>query len=87
MLWNAKNGSVAIGDTEMNYVSFGYGEKALVLLPGLSDGLGTVKGKALLLAKPYELFLKNIPFISSAEKTRCRRHILFEKWQMIWQRL
>ncbi len=58
MLWNAKNGAVAIGDTEMNYVSFGYGEKALVLLPGLSDGLGTVKGKALLLAKPYELFFE-----------------------------
>lgn len=56
MLWNAKNGSVMIDDTEMSYVSFGRGEKAFVLLPGLSDGLATVKGKALLLAKPYRCY-------------------------------
>lgn len=56
MLWNAKNGEVALGDTEMSYVSFGHGDRTLILLPGLSDGLATVKGKALLLAKPYTLF-------------------------------
>ena len=56
MLWNAKNGSVPVGSTEMSYVSFGYGKKHLVILPGLSDGLTTVKGKALLLAKPYQIF-------------------------------
>lgn len=53
MLWNAKNGEVTLGNTKMNYVSFGYGARKLILLPGLSDGLATVKGKALLLAKPY----------------------------------
>ena len=42
----------------MDYVSFGFGPKTLVLLPGLSDGLATVKGKALLLAKPYRLFFR-----------------------------
>lgn len=56
MLWNAKNGSVWIGGTEMYYVSFGHGDRTLILLPGLSDGLATVKGKALLLAKPYGPF-------------------------------
>ena len=56
MLWNAKNGQVPVGETEMNFVSFGHGEKAFVILPGLSDGLATVKGKALLLAKPYRQF-------------------------------
>ena len=56
MLWNAKNGQVRMGDTEMSYVSFGHGSKVFVLLPGLSDGLMTVKGKALLLAKPYKVF-------------------------------
>ncbi|MCH5250794.1 MAG: alpha/beta hydrolase [Lachnospiraceae bacterium] len=56
MLWNAKNGEVILGDTEMSYVSFGHGEKAFILLPGLSDGLITVKGKALLLARPYRCF-------------------------------
>ena len=59
MFWNAKNGSVKIGDTQMEYVSFGYGSKTFIVLPGLSDGLLTVKGKALLLAKPYVRFFKD----------------------------
>ncbi len=58
MFGNAKNGSVPLGDTRMSYVSFGSGEKNLIILPGLSDGLATVKGKALLLAGPYRPFLK-----------------------------
>ncbi len=53
MLWNAKNGAVPLGGTEMSWVSFGRGENNLVILPGLSDGLATVRGKALLLAGPY----------------------------------
>lgn len=56
MGWNAKNGSVPIGSTNMSYVSFGHGKRTLIMLPGLSDGLATVKGKALLLARPYQLF-------------------------------
>ena len=43
MLWNIKNGSIPMDGTRMSYVSFGSGERALVLLPGLSDGLATVK--------------------------------------------
>ena len=53
-----KNGSVVIDDTEMYYVSFGTGEKKLVVLPGLSDGLATVKGKALILSPPYRKFFR-----------------------------
>ena len=56
MLYNAKNGVVKIGNIEMDYVSFGKGSKAFIILPGLSDGLTTVKNKALLLAKPYSMF-------------------------------
>ena len=56
MFWNVKNGCVKIDDTEMDYVSFGHGSKVFIVLPGLSDGLLTVKGKALLLAKPYVNF-------------------------------
>ncbi|MDI9472642.1 MAG: alpha/beta hydrolase [Bacillota bacterium] len=58
MFWNAKNGTVSIDNAEMSYVSFGYGNKALIILPGLSDGIITVKGKALLLAKPYKIFFE-----------------------------
>ena len=54
-----KNGKVRIGDTEMYYVSFGNGRKDLIVLPGLSDGLATVKGKALLLAPPYRRFTRD----------------------------
>ncbi len=58
MLWNAKNGQVPVGGTKMQYAAFGTGSKALIILPGLSDGLATVKGKALVLAEPYRLFFK-----------------------------
>ncbi len=51
------NGRVVIQNTDMYYVSFGHGGKNLVVLPGLSDGLATVKGKAMLLKAPYKRFL------------------------------
>lgn len=51
-----KNGRVVIKDTDMYYVSFGHGSKNLIVLPGLSDGLTTVKGKALFLKAPYKRF-------------------------------
>ena len=35
------------------------GEKTLVVLPGLSDGLATVKGKALLLSYPYKKYFRD----------------------------
>ena len=53
-----KNGSVVLGDTKMHYAAFGKGDRAIVVLPGLSDGLSTVKGKAWLLASPYRPFFK-----------------------------
>lgn len=59
MLWNTKNGSVKIDNTEMYYVSFGHGSKNLIVLPGLSDGLLTVKGKALLLAGSYTKYFND----------------------------
>ena len=45
-----KNGCASVGNTEMYYAAFGRGQKKLVVLPGLSDGLTTVKGKAWFLA-------------------------------------
>lgn len=53
------NGSVKIGGTEMYYAAFGKGEKKLVVLPGLSDGLATVKGKAMVLKGPYKKYLSD----------------------------
>lgn len=51
-----KNGYVTLGNTVMHYVAFGDGAKKLVVLPGLSDGLATVKGKAWILAGSYRKF-------------------------------
>ena len=46
MCWNTKNGVVPIGYTGMNYVSFGSGNKALIILPGLSDGIEYGEGQS-----------------------------------------
>lgn len=58
MFWNAKNGSVRIGDADMNYVSFGSGTDILIMLPGLGDGLTTVKGMAFPMALLYRMYAK-----------------------------
>ncbi len=68
MLFNAKNGRVPLGDTDMDYVSFGRGERAFVILPGLSDGLVTVRGKALMLAWPYRRFFKEFTIYMFSRK-------------------
>ncbi len=56
---NMTNGTIEFSDTDMYYVSFGSGKRNLIVLPGLSDGLATVKGKAWLLHFPYRRYLKN----------------------------
>ncbi len=59
MLWNAKNGVVRFPDTTMDYVRFGAGSRVLVLLPGLGDGLRTMKGMALPVAAMYRKLAEN----------------------------
>ena len=55
MLFSAKNGKVG----GMDYVRFGTGRRVLVMLPGLGDGLQTVKGTALPMALMYRQFSKD----------------------------
>lgn len=59
MFWNAKNGNIRMDDTSMDYVSFGKGSNTLIMLPGLGDGLTTVKGMAVLMAGLYRSFAKD----------------------------
>jgi len=40
----------------MDYISFGKGERSLIIIPGLGDGLRTVKGTAAGLAVMYKCF-------------------------------
>lgn len=58
MLYNAKNGRLVFENTTMDYVSFGRGKQHLVIVPGLSDGLKTVKGLALTMAYMYRQYAK-----------------------------
>ena len=55
MLFSAKNGQIGTAD----YVRFGSGEQVLVMLPGLGDGLQTVKGTALPMALMYRRLAKD----------------------------
>ena len=59
MLYNAKNGTLKIGGTEMDYIRFGAGERILVMLPGLGDGLRSMKGTAFPMALMYRMFAKD----------------------------
>ena len=56
MFGNAENGCVTFDGVTMHYMKCGSGRRYLVVLPGLSDGLTTVEGKALLLAPAYRDF-------------------------------
>ena len=58
MFYNARNGSVFVGNSQMDYISFGKGNKNLIMLPGLGDGLSTVKGMAFVFSIMYRIYAK-----------------------------
>ena len=68
MLYNAKNGPLKIGDTTMDYIRFGSGEQILVMLPGLGDGLRSMKGTALPMAFMYRVFTKEFTVYAFSRK-------------------
>ncbi len=59
MLYRAMEGTVPIDNTDMDYVAFGRGQKNLILIPGLGDGLRTVKGTKFFMAYAYRLFAQD----------------------------
>lgn len=52
----AVNGRVELENSALDYIRFGGGEKILVMIPGLGDGLRTVKG----LARPLSLSYREL---------------------------
>ena len=56
---HAKNGELTINGTQMEYIRFGSGKKSLIMLPGLGDGLRTVRGTALPMALMYRMFARD----------------------------
>ncbi len=58
MFYHARNENVCVGSLDMDYISFGNGNENLIMLPGLGDGLSTVKGTAFLFSMLYRLYAK-----------------------------
>ncbi len=65
----AENRTLIVDDSEMDYVVFGRGDRPLVMLPGLGDGLSTVKGKALPLALAYRTYARDYRVYLFSRKT------------------
>lgn len=59
MIYQAKNDTVAVRNGEMDYIRFGTGARILIMLPGLGDGLRTVKGTAKPMAAMYRDFTRD----------------------------
>ena len=68
MIGSIKNGTLTLGDARMDYIRFGRGAGTLVILPGLGDGLRTVKGTALPMALMYRLFAKDFTVYAFSRK-------------------
>ena len=59
MFYNAKNGKITIDNTDAYYISFGKGNKNLIIIPGVGDGLKLVKGLAIPFSMMYKIFCKD----------------------------
>lgn len=59
MCARAINGRIRFEDSTMDYIAFGRGKKAMVIIPGLGDGLTTVKGLALPFSSMYREYARN----------------------------
>ena len=57
MLYNAKESSIRVNDMDIDYISFGRGNKTLIMIQGLNTR--GIKGSALPLAYMYRIFAKD----------------------------
>jgi pimeloyl-ACP methyl ester carboxylesterase len=55
-MFNLEGGRMPVGGSDMDYIGFGSGSEALILIPGLGDGLKTVRG----MAAPFSLMYRKI---------------------------
>ena len=58
-MFNAVNARLALPGGEMDYIRFGRGARTMVMIPGVGDGLKTVKGMALPFALLYRSLTKD----------------------------
>ena len=74
MKMNAKNENIRIADTDCDYVSFGAGREALIMLPGVGDGFKT--DTICLKASQLLTWLMTSP--ASWSSSELKRHIFSE---------
>ena len=72
---NAKNGRLHLAVGDMDYVRFGAGEKVLVMIPGVGDGLKTVKGTALPFAILYRSMAKDFTVYMFSRRAELPAHM------------
>lgn len=70
MFYHAKEGTVTVDNSPMEYIRFGTGERMLVMLPGLGDSLRSMKGLALPIALMYRLFAKEFTVYMFSRKQK-----------------
>ena len=72
---NAKNGCLKLETGEMDYIRFGSGKKILVMIPGLGDGLKTVKGMAVPFALLYRAMAKDFTVYVFSRRRELEPHM------------
>ena len=75
MLYNARNGRLDLAAFRMDYIRFGTGPKPLVLIPGVGDGLRTVKGTALPFALLYWSLAKDFTVYAFSRRVDLPAHM------------
>ena len=72
---HAKNACLRLSTGRMDYIRFGSGERVLVMLPGVGDGLKTVKGMALPFALLYRKLARDFTVYVFSRRRELPRHM------------
>ena len=65
-----KNGMIVTDEFSVNYIKFGNGKKVLIMIPGVGDGLKTVKGLAIPFSVLYKKFSKDFTVYSFSRRNK-----------------
>ena len=75
MIYDAKNGRLRLPFGDMDYIRFGRGARTLVMLPGVGDGLKTVRGMALPFALLYRSLAKDFTVYVFSRRAELPAHM------------
>ena len=72
----AKGQILYFNEKSMDYITFGKGKETLIMIPGLGDGLNTVKGMAQSLSFVYRHLRKSVKYMYSVVSMNYQKNIL-----------